>query len=258
MIYDVHVHFRNEHMMRRLLAQAERLDMVMCTNSINLEGSSSPNFPSRAFVTACNDRTLGLAQQHPERVIPFWYLNPVHGQYACDELERRVKGFRGRQGVKLWEAIRGNNPQVDGIMQICAEYRLPVLQHTFAEVTGNLPTETSGPDMREMALRHPNVTFFFGHAAGDIEVGAKCALGLPNVLMDVGGNEATNGYTEILVKHVGADHVVYGSDASGRSFASQLAKVFGADLAPGEKEQILRSNVQRIFDRQQELDNASI
>ena len=174
MIYDVHVHFRSVQMMQRALAQAERLDMVLCTNSINLEGSASPNFPSREFVTACNDRTLGLARQHPQRVIPFWYLNPVHGQFACDELERRVKGFRGLQGVKLWEAVRGNNPIVDGIMQICAEYRLPVLQHTFAEVTGNLPTETSGPDMREMALRHPDVTFFFGHAAGDIEVGAKC------------------------------------------------------------------------------------
>ena len=250
MIYDVHVHFRSVGMMQRALAQAERLDMVLCTNSLNLEGSSSPNFPSREFVTACNDRTLGLARQHPERVIPFWYLNPVHGQYACDELERRVTSYRGRQGVKLWEAIRGNSPKLDGIMQLCAEYRLPVLQHTFAEVTGNLPTETSGPDMREMALRHPDVIFFFGHAAGDIEVGAKCALGLPNVLMDVGGNEATNGYTEILVKHVGAEHVVYGSDASGRSFASQLAKVLGADLTAAEKERILSANVQRIFDRQ--------
>jgi hypothetical protein len=258
MIYDVHMHFRNVTMMARALAQAERLDLVLCTNSINLEGSSSPNFPSRAFVTACNDRTLELAQQHPQRIIPFWYLNPVHGQFACDELERRVKVYRGRQGVKLWEAIRGNNPKLDGIMQICAEYRLPVLQHTFAEVTGNLPTETSGPDMREMALRHPDVSFFFGHAAGDIEVGAKCALGLPNVFMDVGGNEATNGYTEILVKHVGASHVVYGSDGSGRSFASQLSKILGADLTPEERDSILFGNVQRIFERQQELSSARL
>ena len=258
MIYDVHVHYRSVEMMERALAQAERLDMTLCTNSINLEGSASPNFPSREFVTACNDRTLELARQHPRRVIPFWYLNPVHGQYACDELERRVKSYRGRQGVKLWEAVRGNDPQVDGLMQICAAYRLPVLQHTFAEGTGNLPTETSGPDMREMALRHPDVTFFFGHATGDIEVGAKCALGLNNVLMDVGGNEATNGYTEILVKYLGAERVVYGSDASGRSFASQLAKILGADLTPAEKEQILFTNAQRVFDRQQELDSASI
>ncbi len=258
MIYDVHVHYRSVGMMARALAQAERLDMTLCTNSINLEGSASPNFPSREFVTACNDRTLELARQHPRRVIPFWYLNPVHGQYACDELERRVKGYRGRQGVKLWEAVRGNDPQVDGLMHICAEHRLPVLQHTFAEGTGNLPTETSGPDMREMALRHPDVTFFFGHATGDIEVGAKCALGLNNVLMDVGGNEATNGYTEILVKYLGAERVVYGSDASGRSFASQLAKILGADLTPAEKEQILFTNAQRVFDRQQELDSASI
>ena len=254
MIYDVHVHYRSVGMMERALAQAERLDMTLCTNSLNLEGSSSPNFPSREFVTACNDRTLELAQQHPRRVIPFWYLNPAHGQHACDELERRVTRYRGRQGVKLWEAMRGNNPKVDGIMQLCATYRLPVLQHTFAEGTGNLPTETSGPDMREMALRHPNVTFFFGHATGDIEVGAKCALGLTNVLMDVGGNEATNGYTEILVKYLGAERVVYGSDASGRSFTSQLAKIWGADLTPAEKEQILFTNAQRVFDRQQERD----
>ena len=93
---------------------------------------------------------------------------------------------------------------------------------------------------------------------GDIEVGAKCALEIPNVLMDVGGNEAVNGYTEILVKHVGAEHVVYGSDASGRSFASQLSKVFGADLTPEDKKQILYANVQSLFDRQQELDSASI
>ena len=71
MIYDVHVHFRSVQMMQKALAQAERLDMVLCTNSINLEGSASPNFPSREFVTACNDRTLGLARQHPQRVIPF-------------------------------------------------------------------------------------------------------------------------------------------------------------------------------------------
>ena len=93
---------------------------------------------------------------------------------------------------------------------------------------------------------------------GDIEVGAKCGRGLNNVLMDVGGNEANNGYTEILVKHVGADHVVYGSDASGRSFTSQLSKVWGADLTAAEKEQILFSNVQRIFDRQEELEHIDL
>ena len=76
--------------------------------------------------------------------------------------------------------------------------------------------------------------------------------------MDVGGNEANNGYTEILVKHVGADHVVYGSDASGRSFTSQLSKVWGADLTAAEKEKMLCTNVQRIFDRQQELGNIDL
>ena len=71
--------------------------------------------------------------------------------------------------------------------------------------------------------------------AADIEYGVKCARGLQNVLMDIGGNEATNGYTEMLVRYLGAGRVVFGSDATGRSFTSQLAKVYGADIAENER-----------------------
>ena len=83
-----------------------------------------------------------------------------------------------------------------------------MLQHTNIEVAGTLPTETTPQEMRQMALRHPDVTFLWGHAGSDLEFGVKCALGLNNVLMDIGGNEATNGYTEMLVRYLGAERVV--------------------------------------------------
>ena len=250
MIIDVHVHIRSKPMLARALRQAEQLDMILCLNSINLESSSSPNYPSRQFVALCNDRTAEVAAANPARVIPMWYLNPAHGQFAVDELERRVKTHRGPQGVKLWTAVKANAPRADAVFAMCAAYRLPVLQHTWLEVTGNLPGETDPFDMRAAALRHPNVNFFWGHASGDVEYTVKLAGGLPNIYLDIGGCEATNGYTEMLVKYVGANHIVQGSDGTGRSFISQLAKVYAADISTEQKDQILYRNAQAVFAEQ--------
>ena len=250
MIIDVHVHYRSDTKLARALRQAVQLDMVLCLNSINLEGTAAPHFPSPEFVVACNDRTERVARAHPQRVIPFWYLNPAHGDAACAELQQRVAQYKGPQGVKLWMAAKGNDPRVDPALELCAQNNLPVLQHTNIEAGGTLPTETTPQEMREMALRHPDVTFLWGHAGSDVEYGVKCALGLHNVLMDIGGNEATNGYTELLVRYLGAERVVYGSDATGRSFASQLAKVYGADITGEEREKILYKNAAALFGRQ--------
>ncbi|PYK02379.1 MAG: amidohydrolase, partial [Verrucomicrobia bacterium] len=41
--------------------------------------------------------------------------------------------------------------------------------------------------------------------------------------------------------------VIYGSDAGGRSFASQLAKVFGAGIAESAKRLILGRNLKQLL-----------
>lgn len=43
MIIDVHVHYRNDAQLAQALRQAERLDMVLCSNSINLKGTTAEN-----------------------------------------------------------------------------------------------------------------------------------------------------------------------------------------------------------------------
>jgi len=41
--------------------------------------------------------------------------------------------------------------------------------------------------------------------------------------------------------------VVYGSDGFGRSFASQLAKVYGADISDDDRAEILSGNMKRVL-----------
>ncbi len=51
----------------------------------------------------------------------------------------------------------------------------------------------------------------------------------------------------MAVRELGAHRVIYGSDIGGRSYSSQLAKVYGADISEPDKKLILGGNLKRIL-----------
>jgi predicted TIM-barrel fold metal-dependent hydrolase len=51
----------------------------------------------------------------------------------------------------------------------------------------------------------------------------------------------------MAVRELGADRVLFGSDVGGRSFASQLGKVRGAEISEASKELILGKNLRRLL-----------
>jgi predicted TIM-barrel fold metal-dependent hydrolase len=91
------------------------------------------------------------------------------------------------------------------------------------------------------------VTFICGHTGGDWELGVRAIRPFKNIYADLAGGDPTAGYTEMAVKELGADRVIYGSDIPGRSFGSQLAKVMGARIGESEKALVLAGNLKRIL-----------
>jgi len=51
----------------------------------------------------------------------------------------------------------------------------------------------------------------------------------------------------MAVRELGAERVLYGSDAGGRSFASQLAKVYGAEIPDAARRLIFAGNLKRLL-----------
>jgi hypothetical protein len=87
---------------------------------------------------------------------------------------------------------------------------------------GQLPGESSPLDLAELAKRHPKASLI---AATRRQLGAGAAGDPPfkNVVTETGGSDPTTGFVEMAVR-AGVERVLFGSDAGGRSFASQLAK----------------------------------
>ena len=67
--------------------------------------------------------------------------------------------------------------------------------------------------------------------------------------MDPSGAAPEAGIVEFAVCQMGAERVLFGSDAPGRSYGVQLGKVLGADLTPGQRDLILFGNMERILGR---------
>ncbi|MDA1051503.1 MAG: hypothetical protein O3C40_13625 [Planctomycetota bacterium] len=51
----------------------------------------------------------------------------------------------------------------------------------------------------------------------------------------------------MAVRELGPERVIYGNDIGGRSFASQLAKVQGANISERDKRLILGENLKRLL-----------
>jgi len=150
-------------------------------------------------------------------------------------------------GVKLWVARRAEAPELDPIVGRAAELEAVVFQHTWMKVAGNLPGESTPMDLAALAARHPGASLICGHTGGDWERGIRAVRAHRNVAVDLAGGDPVAGITEMAVRELGAERVIYGSDAGGRSFATQLAKVQGADVPDEAKRLILAGNLKRLL-----------
>jgi uncharacterized protein len=248
-IWDLHCHLGSapgttpEARLGKLIEYADRLGIARLGISMGMEWSQDPT-PER--MRQDNNEVLRALRAYPDRSFGLVYLNPKHTQASLDELNRCVRDGP-MVGVKFWVALRCNAPELDPIIARATELKAIVLQHTWLKITGNLPGESTPMDLAELAARHPRAKLVCAHVGGDWEIGIRVLQPHKNVSTDLAGGDPMAGLTEMLVRTWGPERIIYGSDAGGRSFASQLAKVYGADIPESARRLIFSENLKRLL-----------
>lgn len=248
-IWDLHVHLSGvpgltpEERASQLLRYADRMQMEKLCIYMGMKWSQDPE---PADLRKQNDEVLRALKAHPDRLIGFVYLSTKHVQESLAEMDRCVANGP-MVGVKLWVARRCSTEEIDPIIRRAAELKALIFQHTWFKVNGNYAGESTPDDLVEVAKRFPEVPLICGHTGGDWELGIRAIKGCPNLYADLAGSEPTAGYTEMAVRELGAERVIYGSDAGGRSFATQLAKVHGAAITEEQKLLIFGGNLRRLL-----------
>lgn len=246
MIIDLHTHVPPESEWPLFLQHCRAAGVALAVTS----GLGSwAQFPDEADVRRANEDARRFAEFAGGVVRWFAYLNPQNDNWAI-ELHRAVA--EGACGVKLWAAIRdprtGSLERVPPVLDAALRRRLPVLIHTFHRTDENLPGEITVAEFAALARRFPELPLIAAHAGGNWRQCLGLLRRVPNAFVDICGGYPETGMVEALVADLGAEHVLYGSDALGRSFASQIAKVAFANLPDADRERILWGNAARILD----------
>jgi hypothetical protein len=248
-IWDLHCHITSgtgstpEDRASQLLEFADRLGIHRLMLSL---GYPLLEDPPPQQLREENDQVLRAIRRWPDRTLGFVYLNPNHLEFSLQEFDRCVRDGP-MVGVKLWVARRCNAPELNPIVERAISMNTVILQHTWLKAGGNGPGESTPYDLVELARRHPQAKLVDAHTGGDWEIGIRAIRSTNNVSTCIAGFDPTSGCVEMAVRELGAERVLYGSDAAGRSFASQLAKVMGAEIPESARKLILGENLRRML-----------
>ena len=191
---------------------------------------------------AGNEVLAGWVREHGDRLAAYATVNPWYSD-AVTELRRALDD--GLCGLKLVPAQQGFNllsPLLEPVLDAIEEYERPVYV-----VTG-IPVVSEPLQLAELALRRPEITFVMGRSGRtDFSLDLVPALETaPNILAETAYNGA--GLVTDLVHRLGAERVLFASDAPFNDLTFELERVGRAILDEGERAAVMAGTAVRLFD----------
>jgi predicted TIM-barrel fold metal-dependent hydrolase len=194
-----------------------------------------------------NERMINAMKQHPTRLVAFARINPYFGAKAVADVHDYAK--QGVRGLKIhplrdFSGNRVNDPELMfPIAQAAQEENLVLLVHS-----GN--SWNCAPTLiADLARNFPKANFVIAHSAGF--EGHQEAIAVMRQQDNLYVDTASNGYPDIttnVVRAVGPERVVYGSDHPTLPFGFELGKVVKyAGLNSDQLDLILGKNLARLL-----------
>jgi len=199
-------------------------------------------FATGVRLESMNDWAAEFVRARPDRFLGYCYINPNYPEAMAAEILRCFDdlGFVGFKIHVSWNDYPYDGERYTPLYEYASDHRLPILAHTWGD--------ESVRKLAAMARRYPDATFLAGHSgAGDVEINLEEARRTPNLYLELTYSGGTPWLVERLVREVGAERIVWGSDTILFAASHQVGKVVFADIPEESKALILSGNARRIF-----------
>ncbi len=241
MIIDIHAHLWGEayEENKRQIIKSSKL---FGFNRVFISSLLSYN-PDEAEIQFLNDLTGSFMKEEPELIGGFVYLNPNH-ENSIEIMKKYIDA--GMSGVKLWVSVLCDDHSVDPIAKQCIDFNVPMLVHSFHKATGQLENESTSENVRNLAVRFPELRIIMAHMGGNTYHGLRCISDLPNVFPDISGTPIGKGEIDYAVTQIGADRLLFGTDMpyGGRQC---IAQIEDSCLSDKDKEKVYYKNALKVL-----------
>lgn len=191
-------------------------------------------------VVAGNDEVLDAIERFPGRIYGYCFVTARYPELIVPELERCFKN-PGFKGIKAYQVgVDYDDPRFDPAWEFAAANNVPILAHTWG---GNL----TGFD--RAAERFPEATFIPAHTGSGFTYKPyiDAAKRIPNICLDLTYSREHTNMIETIVNELGADRIVWGSDAPCFSMSHQIGKILFARISDDDKRKILHDNAAMLY-----------
>lgn len=196
---------------------------------------------------AGNALLLKEIQRYPDRFLGYAVFDPHDPEAAYRTAD--LLAAPGVVGLKLHPETHEyalDGPGYDAAFELAAERGCVVLAH------GMFGSRWCGPErFAAVAARYPSAKLLMGHAGllpAGFPAAAEVAAHHPNVTLELCGSRMTARHIAWLVGQVGADRMVFGSDALFLDLRVGLGRVQLAPISPADRDQLLFGTMTRLLE----------
>ena len=244
MLIDAHAHVGTS--LFGVGQSVEDLLASMADNGIALS-IVAPLKPPGYHLGPENDRIAAAVRAHPDRLAGFARVDPWQGEAAVAELRRALDelGLIGLYLHPFEEQFAANDELVFPLLALLRERGLPLL------LAGGYPGFSHPSQIGDLARQFPEVTIVATHG-GQLNISgllladaARMLRANPNVVMETSGIYRED-FIEDTVAELGAERVVFGSNAPYLDQGFEAARIRLAHLDEAAKAALGAGNIRRI------------
>ena len=245
MIIDIHAHVWGRTPEGLVQSKQQLLKSAACfgIDRIYVSGLCSL-ISDEAEIDYLNGEVAKFMAEESELIGGAVYLNPKN-KNVMDVLKRATQE-QGFEMVKLWCCTYADDPSVDPIMEYAEQNGIPVLFHVFKKSTPQLPNETTGIHMANLARRHPRAKILMAHLGCSSYDGIPAIRDLKNVWCDHSGTIYHGDDLNYALEYLGPERILFGTD---NLYLPNIGQVLGADLTDVQREMVFGKNAQKLLDR---------
>ncbi len=256
-VIDIHAHigsFRGFDLKTEtLLSNIRRFNIRLALIS-NIDGAHLPGTTLNLDENSANQMTLQTVQEYPGLLRALAWARPTDPDGSPANIEPFLRDH-GFVGVKLHPEMNqfaADDTLVDGYLELCAKYEVPAVFHCGA-VGSN-----SGPEkIYTAAKRHPTVAVIFYHMGFTgayqqaISV-VKESIVAKDANLYLGTAQADPHFVLAAVKELGADRVLFGTDATyyGQNHYEEytdFVKLLHENLSESDFAKVMHGNAIKLF-----------
>jgi predicted TIM-barrel fold metal-dependent hydrolase len=193
-----------------------------------------------------NERAIAAARQHPEALSVHLVANPHfadHAEVLRDQLaDPVVRGIKVHPDTHFCPI---DDERYGWIWQLAVETNTPVLSHGFGGSPWSDPSRFG-----VVAERFPDLRLVIGHSGANID-GFRATIEVaqrhPNLMAEICGSWLTGRWLSTLVRELGAERVLFGTDSCLIDPRYSRGRVESAELSQHDEYLVLVGNAARLL-----------